>query len=99
MVASSAERSILATVRKPETLGAVVYESIREKILSGQYPLGMPLSRRRLSEEFATSLVPVAEALQRLEIEGLVESQPRVGTRVRTPTASGVRGSYAVREA
>ncbi|HEY3841241.1 MAG TPA: GntR family transcriptional regulator [Bryobacteraceae bacterium] len=94
-----ADRSILTAGSRVETLGRSVYESIRERILSGQYPLGSPLSRRRLAEEFATSLVPVAEALQRLEMEGLVESQPRVGTRVRTPTAAEVRGSYAVREA
>ena len=45
------------------------------------------------------SLVPIAEALQRLESDGLVESQPRVGTRVRTPGEREVRGRYVVREA
>jgi DNA-binding GntR family transcriptional regulator len=93
------DRSISVVVPPVEPLGRTVYESILERILSGQYPLGAPLSRRRLADEFATSLVPVAEALQRLEREGLVESQPRVGTRVRVPTAADVRGSYAIREA
>lgn len=37
--------------------------------------------------------------LQRLETEGLVESRPRVGTRVRVPTAQDIRGHYVVREA
>lgn len=92
------ERSLWANSRA-ETLGDSIYESILEKILSGQYPLGSPLSRRQLAEEFATSLDPVAEALQQLEREGLVESQPRVGTRVKSPAAADVRGSYAVREA
>ncbi len=45
------------------------------------------------------SLVPVAEALQRLETEGLVESQPRIGTRVFLPTAQEIRERYEVREA
>jgi DNA-binding GntR family transcriptional regulator len=45
------------------------------------------------------SLVPVAEALQRLENEGLVESRPRVGTRVYSPTAQDIRERYVVREA
>lgn len=93
------DRSLFAVPNRVETLSSVVYESIRERILSGQYPLGAPLSRRRLAEEFATSLVPIAEALQKLEIEGFVESQPRVGTRVRSPDPSEIRGSYAVREA
>jgi DNA-binding GntR family transcriptional regulator len=45
------------------------------------------------------SVVPVSDALQRLENEGLVESWPRVGTRVRIPTVQDVRGHYVVREA
>jgi GntR family transcriptional regulator, rspAB operon transcriptional repressor len=45
------------------------------------------------------SVVPVSDALQRLENEGLVESWPRVGTRVRIPTAQDIRGHYVVREA
>jgi DNA-binding GntR family transcriptional regulator len=95
----AADRSFLLAGPRAETLGSAVYESIRERILSGQYPLNAPLSRRRLAEEFATSLVPIAEALQKLEMEGFVESQPRVGTRVKSPSVSEIRGSYAVREA
>ena len=45
------------------------------------------------------SVVPVSDALQRLSSEGLVESWPRVGTRVRIPTAQDIRGHYVVREA
>jgi GntR family transcriptional regulator, rspAB operon transcriptional repressor len=85
--------------RQSETLGSIAYERIREKILLGEYPLGAPLSRRRLAEQLAMSLVPIAEALQKLEVEGFVESQPRVGTRVKIPTGSEVWGRYIVREA
>ena len=45
------------------------------------------------------SLLPVAEALQALERDGLVESRPRVGTRVCLPCASEIRDRYQVREA
>jgi DNA-binding GntR family transcriptional regulator len=45
------------------------------------------------------SIVPVGDALQRLENDGLVESRPRVGTRVRIPTANSIRGHYVLREA
>jgi DNA-binding GntR family transcriptional regulator len=81
------------------TLADAIYERVRDRILLGEYALGAPLSRRRLAEEFATSLIPVAEALQRLEREGFVESQPRVGTRVKIPKAAEVRGRFVVREA
>lgn len=45
------------------------------------------------------SLVPVAEALQRLELDGLVESRPRAGTRVRIPTVDEIRQRFEMREA
>ena len=58
------------------------YVSVRDRILKGELPLGARLSRRNLAVELDMSLIPVAEALQRLESEVLVESRPRVGTRV-----------------
>ena len=45
------------------------------------------------------SLLPVAEAFQLLESEGLVESRPRVGTRVCLPSAEDIRERYEIREA
>jgi DNA-binding GntR family transcriptional regulator len=45
------------------------------------------------------SFLPVSEAFLRLEFEGLLESRPRAGTRVRIPTRQDVRGHYMVREA
>ena len=45
------------------------------------------------------SFLPVSEALLRLEVEGLLESRPRAGTRVRIPTPQDVEGHYVVREA
>jgi len=45
------------------------------------------------------SIVPVAEALQRLEIEGLLESRPQAGTRVKVPNAEEIRGRFDLRQA
>ena len=81
------------------SLSENAYQRIREKILKGEYALGMTLSRRVLAGEFGMSLLPVSEALQRLESDGLVESKPRVGTRVKMPTYQEIRGHYIVREA
>jgi len=75
------------------------YFLVRDRILGGAFPPGAALSRRRLADEFGMSFLPISEALQRLESEGLLESRPRVGTRVRTPTPDEVRGRYVVREA
>jgi len=56
-----------------------VYESIREAIISGQFPSGTKLTVDMLSEELKVSRTPVKEALVRLEREGLVENIPRRG--------------------
>ena len=81
------------------SLAEQAYLFIKERILRGELPLGTALSRRKLATELGMSLVPVSEALQRLESEDLVESRPRVGTRVYLPTAQDIRARYVVREA
>lgn len=80
-------------------LSELAYQAIRERILRGELPLGAPLSRRKLAGELGMSLLPVSEALNRLENEGLVESLPRIGTRVCRPTSDEIREHFEVREA
>jgi DNA-binding GntR family transcriptional regulator len=75
------------------------YDLIRNRILSGDLPLGALIPRRDLAREFGMSLQPISDALQRLEHDGLVESISRVGTRVRIPKPQDIRGFYIVREA
>ena len=75
------------------------YLLIRERLLKGELPFGAPISRRDLSHELGMSILPVSAAIARLEHESLIESVPRVGTRVRVPTPQDIRGFYVVREA
>jgi DNA-binding GntR family transcriptional regulator len=81
------------------SLSARAYRTILGRILRGTVPIGGELSRRKLAVELGMSILPVSEALQRLQNEGIVETQPRVGTRVRVPTSSDVRERYEIREA
>ena len=81
------------------SLSEQAYCLIRDSILRGQARPGTVLSRRKLAEELGMSFLPISEALQRLENDGLVESRPRAGTRVRIPAFDEVRGRYVVREA
>ncbi len=81
------------------SLSEHAYLLIRDRILKGEIPLGAELSRRQLAKELGIGLLPVSEALQRLENEELVESRPRVGTRVCRPTPDEIREHYEVREA
>jgi len=81
------------------SLAERAYQAIRDRILRGYYPIGAALSRRQLAKELRMSFLPISQALQHLEIDGLVESKPRVGTRVRVPTREDVLERYGLREA
>src|SRR5580765_7744903 len=82
----------------PSTLANAAYGIVRRRLLRGQLSLGQAVSRRKLAAERGMSFLPVSEALLRLEVEGLLESRPRAGTRVRIPSPDDVRGHYLVRE-
>jgi len=60
-----------------------VYKEIKQDILSGGIPPGSRLLEGKLAKEFKVSRTPVREALHVLEMEGFLESYPRVGYRVR----------------
>jgi GntR family transcriptional regulator, rspAB operon transcriptional repressor len=81
------------------SLANKAYLAIRDEILRGQLRPGTPLSRRRLAPQLGMSVLPVADALRRLEEDGLVESRARSGTRVRVPNETDIRELYELREA
>jgi DNA-binding GntR family transcriptional regulator len=84
---------------RTHSLAVRAYLEIRNQILKGELPVGVALARRKLAAALNISVPPVSEALQRLEREGLVESKPRVGTRVRVPTRQDIEDRSLVREA
>lgn len=88
-----------AAPARANSLAESAYREIRNRILKGELPVGLALSRRKLADELKISVPPVMEALQRLEREGLVESKPRVGTRVRVPMRQDVEDRSLMREA
>jgi DNA-binding GntR family transcriptional regulator len=91
---------VIVTGRHEKTsLSEHAYHTIRDRILRGELKPGAALSRRKLAAELGMSLLPVAEALQRLERDGLAESRPRVGTQVYSPTATDIWERFEVREA
>lgn len=82
-----------------ETLSAHVYETLRQQILSGVLPPATRLVRRDLGKRLGVSPIPVTEALFRLERDGLVESKPRSGARVKALSLESVRNDQVLREA
>jgi DNA-binding GntR family transcriptional regulator len=61
------------------TVAEATADEIRHRILSGEFRDGQPLRQDVLAEELGVSRIPVREALQRLESEGLVVHQPHKG--------------------
>src|SRR6185436_16740754 len=76
---------LMARQEEGSTLSSEAYESVRRRILRGELSLGESISRRKIAAELGMSFLPVSEALMKLEFEGLLESRPRAGTRVRIP--------------
>lgn len=103
MITKSASRKTARTSGRldvpGESLSSRAYQQIRDEILSGELSIGDVLSRRRLAKRLNMSFLPITEALKCLETEGLVESRPRIGTRVRVPTEQDIRDSNIIREA
>src|SRR5579884_2188994 len=75
------------------------YLAMRERILRGDYAIGQVISRRKLAADLGISFLPASEAMLRLECEGLLESKPRAGTRIRIPMREDLMGHFMVREA
>ncbi len=81
------------------SLSTQVYNEILDRILSGRWSPGRVFNRRQVAKELAVSVAPVLEAMLELESEGLIETTPRKGTRVRTMELADVQGQLIVREA
>ena len=56
------------------SLADQVFERLENEILSGKYPIGSVLTEMRLVSDMGVSRTPIREALNRLELEHLVES-------------------------
>jgi DNA-binding GntR family transcriptional regulator len=67
-----------ATVGKSQ----LAYEHLRERITRGAYGPGYRLVLDQLARELRMSVVPVREAIRRLEAEGVVTFERNVGARV-----------------
>ena len=61
------------------SLAEVAYQQVRDAILSGALAAGQSLGQEEIASRIGTSRVPLREALQRLEAEGLVMLRPRRG--------------------
>lgn len=78
-------------------LGEQVTNTLRRMIIAGEIPVGTHLVEASLSEMFGLSRGPIRDALNKLELEGLVESRKR-GVFVLGITAADIEELYVLRE-
>lgn len=81
----------------PESRVDSAYRLIREAIISGQFPPGSALKHSELSDAFGVSLIPIREAIRKLEVERLVDTTPNKGARVAPISLSDVEDVYKTR--
>ncbi|KVF77233.1 GntR family transcriptional regulator [Burkholderia sp. FL-7-2-10-S1-D7] len=74
-----------------------VAASLREMIVNGELQAGERLVERDLAERFGISRIPMREAIQRLEREGLLEIFRNRGAVVRMLSPSDVQEIYDMR--
>ncbi|HIZ82688.1 MAG TPA: GntR family transcriptional regulator [Candidatus Mediterraneibacter pullistercoris] len=73
------------------------YQYLREGILSGDLPLGSPISEMEISAKLQISRSPIREALRRMETEGLVYRYPGRGTFVTNITRKDLEEIFELR--
>ena len=76
-----------------------VFLALRAAIVEGRLAPGDRIRAGAWADLFGTSHIPVREALQRLEAEGLVVIEPHRGARVIAPTPEDVVETYLMRTA
>lgn len=82
---------------EPTLLTDQVYAMIHAAILSGELPAGSRLKVNDLAEQAGTSVMPVREAIRRLEEAGLAVRQPHKGAVVKGLTFEELIHTYYVR--
>lgn len=85
------------TRAEPSLLTDRVFEAIHEAIMSGELPVGTQLKVRDLAAQVGTSVMPVREAIRRLEESGLAERTPHRGAVVKGLTVAELEHVYDVR--
>jgi len=75
-----------------------VYQTLRRAILRCELDPGQRLPTKEIADLLGVSLIPVREALQLLQSEGLVENRPHVGAAVARISGSSVAEVFTLLE-
>lgn len=88
---------MVVNIITPTTLIEAAYANIKKDIMEDYLKPGSKIIIRELSERYSVSETPIKQALNRLVTEGLVESIPRKGMKVRNVTWSEIDDILSIR--
>lgn len=74
----------------PKSLASRVAERLREAIIDGEFALGAMIPEESLATQFGVSRTPVREALNQLQLQGLVVVRPQRGSYVFEPSEADI---------
>ncbi|MFF0990805.1 GntR family transcriptional regulator [Kocuria nitroreducens] len=81
----------------PMLMADQVYEALQQAIFAGDLAAGTPLRNQELADMVGTSMMPVREAIRRLEEAGLATRVPHKGAVVKKFTVEELIDIYDVR--
>lgn len=84
-------------LKKRKTLNNQVYETLKEAILNGYLKPGQRLRQDHLSEQMGVSRMPLREAFNKLEMQGLVTVVPHKGAMVAKFSRDELQDIYMIR--
>ncbi|NDL66751.1 GntR family transcriptional regulator [Anaerotalea alkaliphila] len=91
------QRDLKVNINEYLPLRDVVFNSLREAILKGEFQPGERLMEKQLAEKMGVSRTPIREAIRKLELEGLVVMIPRKGAEVAQITEKDLKDVLEVR--
>ncbi len=74
-----------------------IFQELKKRILNGEIKPGENINISKVSKAYGMSIIPVREAIKRLESEGLVKIIPHKGAQVITYNANEAREVIVVR--
>jgi len=93
------ERLLPVQLESYRALGEIVFDALREAIISGRLKPGERLMEVQLAEELGVSRTPVREAIRKLELEGFVVTVPRKGAYVSGISIKDIADVFEIRAA
>ena len=91
------EQKLKVNLNEYLPLRDIVFNTLREAILKGDFAPGERLMEKQLAERMGVSRTPIREAIRKLELEGLVIMVPRKGAEVASITDKDIIDVLEVR--